>query len=264
MEPHPSVELTAEYQTHLLALRSALPLRLELDTLARVLASIGTETRNCLDVGFSNPLMSRALRKSGGYWCSAVWTAAEQQDAAAILHEELATVGAGGELPFDDKQFDVVVIAAGRLTGDRVLDEALVHEAHRVLRTPGYLVLGADYRKSAGLAYPIARMASQRNRVGYADSQIFELLKTGFDVLGMRTYCRFWVQVVRALFDRPGGNQGLARLLYRLAFQLDLMIFFTRGYQVAVYGRRKGWRPRQTPVLSDGRSISEAVLRPVG
>jgi hypothetical protein len=56
----------------------------------------------------------------------------------------------------------------------------------------------------------------------------------------------------------------VAPFLYRLAFQLDLIIFFTRGYRMVAYGRRKGWRPRQTPVLSDGRNITEAVLKQTG
>lgn len=246
-------ELVHEY-------KCSLPLRLELDAVLRVLGTLSIEGQTCLDVGFSNPVTSRGLRRTGGYWSSAVWTPTEAAAAAEMLGETVLQVGPGGQLPFEDKQFSVVVLGRGRLTGSRVHDEALVHECHRVLKTPGYLILNCDFAKP-GLGRLLGGSAAAS---GYTEAQLFDLLKMGFDVLGMRTYCRFWVQLVRLLLDRPGHGHGLGRLLYSLAYQLDLLIFFTRGHQVMAYGRRKGWRPRQTPVLSDGRSISEAVLRPYG
>ncbi|MGQ9663098.1 MAG: hypothetical protein ACUVWX_12290 [Kiritimatiellia bacterium] len=52
----------------------------------------------------------------------------------------------------------------------------------------------------------------------------------------------------------------LGAVLYTLAYQLDLLLFFTRGYYMVASAKRRAWRPRTAPVLSDGRSLSEVVL----
>jgi hypothetical protein len=48
--------------------------------------------------------------------------------------------------------------------------------------------------------------------------------------------------------------------LFWIAAQLDLLLFFTRGYHLVAIAQRKIWRPRRTPVLKDGRSIADATL----
>ncbi|MDD5706090.1 MAG: methyltransferase domain-containing protein [Kiritimatiellae bacterium] len=249
--------LTADY-------RAALPLRLETEACARILDTINLNAATCLDVGFANPLSSRALRQMGGYWATAVGSAEHRRLASEILGEAVLQVGANGELPYEDKQFDVVVVGRGHLCGARDADEALVRECHRVLKTPGYLILNCDFRKTAGVASLLARRTPGGHRAGYSESQLFDLLKTGFDVLGVKTYCRFWVQLARQLLARPGRNPRLVNIVYWIAAQLDFLLVFTKGYQMLAHGRRKGWRPRQTPVLTGGRSIGEAVLRRSG
>lgn len=244
-------------------LRADLPLRLEMDAVSRVLGSLDLVMPVCLDVGFANPASSLLLRRHAGYWVAAAWDEEHRRRAAEVLREEVLATGADGELPYEDKQFDVVVIGRGRLKGSRAADDFLVRECHRVLKPQGYLILGADYRKPAGLAGLFGRDRGGSPRDGYSESGLFDLLKSGFDVLGVKTYGRFWVQVVRRLLDRPGRSRALVGSMYGLACRLDAPLFFTKGYQVIVHGRRKGWRPRQAPVLADGRGISEAVLRRV-
>lgn len=238
-----------------------LPLRMEMDVVGRVLAALELGPVTCLDLGAANPASSRTLRKFGGYWSTAVWTARQRRLAATLLSDEVLQVGANGELPYEDKQFDVVVLGSGRLVGDRRADEALVQECHRVLKTPGYLILSGNYRKSGALVSLLALCGQRSLRAGYDESQLFDLLKNGFDVLGIKTYCRFWVQLVSQWANRTGRRPALLKVLYRIALQLDILLFFTKGYRVLAYGRRKGWRPRQSPVLSGGRSLTEAVLR---
>jgi hypothetical protein len=91
----------------------------------------------------------------------------------------------------------------------------------------------------------------------------------------MRSYMRFFVALVdvfvQALTWRLGGgtpqSKGRIRailsvsdLFSRLADQLDMLLFFTRGHRLVAVAKRRPWRSRTAPVLTDGRSISEAVL----
>jgi hypothetical protein len=92
-------------------------------------------------------------------------------------------------------------------------------------------------------------------------------MKDGFDMLGVRFSCRFWVQGVRQWVDRRklsgirGANNGWLRVLYGLAWLLDLPLFWTRGHQMTVCGRRKGWRGgKSTHVLGTSTPVSDAIL----
>ena len=53
---------------------------------------------------------------------------------------------------------------------------------------------------------------------------------------------------------------SVAGIFYVLAAQLDMLLFFTRGHYLIAHAKRRAWRPRKTPVQSDGRTITEAVL----
>ncbi len=237
------------------------PLRMEIYAIARILDGLEIGKMTCLDIGMPNPVGSLYLRRLGGYWSSVCPTPEQCRSASAILEEDVLQAGPGGELPFDDKQFDVVVIARGCLTGDPDRDMALVQECHRVLKTPGSLLVSCDYRKRLNLAGLLVRRTGQIQNPGYNERQIFDLLKTGFDVLGVRTYCRFWVQLVRLILDAPGRGKGrAASVLYWIASQLDALLFLTKGYQAIAHGSRKGWRVRQPLGARHGMHISESVL----
>lgn len=241
-----------------------LPLRMEVEAARRIIDALRPRTKACLDVGFANPQACLRLRDAGGYWTSV----ATKSDAQTRLHdaltEDVAMLGADGQLPFEDKQFDIVVLALGSLSGNAATDTALVRECHRVLKAPGYLILSVEYDKPFGLAWLLSGRRAVAGAGGrYSEAELFDLLKTGFDWLGMRHSCRFWVQLVRQRVNRhlPQDEGKPIAMLYAAARQLDRLTFWTRGYLVTAYGRRKGWRPRQTPLLADGRSMPDAVLR---
>ena len=117
-------------------------------------------------------------------------------------------------------------------------------------------------------------LARTRSHIGDAleefRSFLFQLnptgLKDGFDVLGFRYSCRFWVQMVRQWVDRRresgirGAANGWLRFLYGVAMVLDVPLFWTRGHQMTVFCRRKGWREKHTRVLGSGTPVSDAVL----
>ena len=245
-----------------------LPLQLELEAVQRTLLAFRIENRPCLDVGFRTPVACRWLRACGGYWSSIAANRADSACLAAGLAEDVAHLGANAQLPFEDKQFDVVTLALGCLSGDRDADMELIRECHRVLKVSGFLILTVEYDKSLGLARLLDRnRRPTASGSRYSEAELFDLLKTGFDWLGLRTYCRFCMQVVRQMAAHrrldPANTRWLP-ILYWFARAADCLLFFTRGYLVTAYGRRKGWRLRQAPKLTDGRSIPEAVLRKMG
>jgi SAM-dependent methyltransferase len=245
----------------------SLPLRREVSAVLHFLHARNGALRTGLDIGFTNAGVSRLLRLTGGYWMTVEPTPQRRSLVAAALGEEtVLCVGAKGELPFEDKQFDAVVLAHGVLSGHAEAG-AIVRECHRILRTGGLFLLTVEYRKRLGLAGALDRQRAVSGAGGcYTESEVFHLLKDGFDVLGFRSSCRFWVQLVRRWADRRrlsgirGANNGWLRVLYGLAWLLDLPLFWTRGHQMTVYGRRKGWRGKHTRVLGSSTPVSDAIL----
>lgn len=221
----------------------------ELAAIARQLSPLGAQGKSCIDIGFMNPLASLALRKGGGYWYAVPRAEADCALFADTLGEEISPVGPRNELPFEDKQFDIAVAASGMFVGEWEKDLATLREIHRVIRPTGFIVATVPFHKPFGLAGILTH-----DKSGYADKRIFDLFKHGFDVLGSRSYCRFWTRL-----SESSGSSAFKSL----AAALDRFVF-TRGYKSVVCGRRKVWRERPTPVLRDGRSIGDAVIFPYG
>lgn len=245
----------------------SLPLRRELSAALHFLRAQAKAVKVGLDIGFTNAGASRILRQTGGYWMTVEPTPQRQALVAAALGAETVLCGgADGELPFEDKQFDVVVVAHGVLP-DGAAAQRAVRECHRVLKTGGLFILTVEYRKRLGMALAFNRQRVVAGAGGrYTESEVFQLLKDGFDVLGFRHTCRFWVQLVRQWVDRRhtsrmrGAADIWLRVLYGCALLLDAPLFLTRGYQLTVYGRRKGWREKHSRVLADTTPVSDAML----
>jgi len=245
----------------------SLPLRREISAVLHFLRGQAKGAKVGLDIGFTNAGVSRILRQTGGYWMSVEPTPQRQALVAAALgNETVLCCGEDGELPFEDKQFDVVVMAHGVLPNG-VAGNRAVRECHRVLKTGGLFILTVEYRKRFGMALAFNRQRVVAGAGGrYNEPEVFQLLKDGFDVLGFRHTCRFWVQLVRQWVDRRhtsrmrGATDIWLRLLYGCALLLDAPLFLTRGYQMTVYGRRKGWREKHSRVLADTTPVSDAML----
>jgi SAM-dependent methyltransferase len=242
-------------------------LQSEVNAVLHLLHAQPGAVRTGLDVGFTNAGVSRTLRLVGGCWMTVEPTQQRRSLVAAALGQEtVLSLGKDGELPFEDKQFDAVVLAHGVLS-DNFHAGAIVKECHRVLKTGGIFLLTVAYRKPLGLA---AVLSGRRMAFGaaesYTESDIFHLLKDGFDVLGFRFSCRFWVQMVRQWDSRRRGsgirgtNTIWLRILYRIAWLMDLPLFWTRGHQMTVYSRRKGWRSKHVSVLGKHTPVSDAIL----
>ncbi|MDD4017369.1 MAG: methyltransferase domain-containing protein [Kiritimatiellae bacterium] len=245
----------------------SLPLRREISSVLHFLRGQAKGARVGLDIGFTNAGVSRILRQEGGYWMSVEPTPQRQALVAAALGDEtVLCAGPDGELPFEDKQFDVVVMSHGTLPGGAAARGA-IRECHRVLKTGGHFILTVEYRKRFGVAAALNRQRVVSGAGGrYNASEVFHLLKDGFDVLDFRHTCRFWVQMVRQWVDRRQAVRvrGVAnvwlRVLYGVALVLDAALFLTRGYQMTVYGRRKGWREKYSRVIAGTTPVSDAML----
>jgi SAM-dependent methyltransferase len=254
--------------------RQELPRQLMLDEALRAVGP--AEGQDCLEIGGNSGMLAYFLRRHGGNWTSVV-TQPEAAEAVAALGGEACRIKEDGSLPFRKKVFDTIVIFdfLERVSSDA----AFVEECHRTLKPDGRLIVLATRIKEwtplgwIRRALGVSREALGWARPGYTENALFNLLKDGFDVHTMHAYSRFGVELVDAMVtaalrrgEKDGNPARAARVravgsvLYRLAFQLDMVLFMTKGHRLVAVAKRRGWRSRVTPVLVDGRSITEAVL----
>lgn len=270
-EPGNSTDQSVEWDSYVF--KRSLPLQMRVHEIKRAIGS--SENLVCMDVGSPNCMVSYYLRQDGGEWYTAVESGKGGRFTEALdrnvheIHDQ--------SLPFENKMFDIVVVNNYL---ERVQDvESFVGECHRVLKPDGRLIVHAAHAKRGGLIRLLDKtlgLSAERRgraRMGFTESELFHILKTGFDVHWVRSYSRFFTALVEDVVafgdirSRRGGSQErperlhrVAGLCYRIAFQLDFLLFLTRGYCLIANAKRRSWRPREAPVLSDGRSIAEAVV----
>jgi SAM-dependent methyltransferase len=256
--------------------RKLLPYQIKLKEIVRLLGA--ADGKVCLDAGHDNAAISKYFRSLGGSWCTVVRQEASRPVVEQAIGDKVHVFD-GANIPFDDKVFDVVILSdfLERVTDDH----ALITECHRVLKPTGRLIVDVPHAKRWSVLQPLEALlgtaAAKRDRVrpGYTEPELFQLLKHGFDVHSVRSYSKAFVELVDmfACFKATRSTDGagakddqLVRLysraypFYWLAFQLDGLLFFTKGYNIVAVAVRHPWRPRKAPVLKDGRSITEAVL----
>ena len=127
-----------------------------------------------VDVGFADVELSKALRQShAGVWMTVEDGVAARDAAASGLDPKtVLQLGAGGELPFEDHQFDVVLLAASLFAQSRQRLDMLVREVHRILQGGGCLFFTVDEVAKDG--------------IGWTQRAIYELLRDGFDVVELK------------------------------------------------------------------------------
>lgn len=91
-------------------------------------------------------------------------------------------VPAGSSLPFDDAQFEVVMLA------DSAVNAATVREAHRVLRPAGNLVFTVPEKT--------------RRQAGFTLPDVYRIVREGFNIVGVERQ-PWW------LFGRKGHTLGI-------------------------------------------------------
>ncbi len=271
-------ELPAEAVRDAHVFRCSLPMRVKLDRMARAVGPAKDLT--CLEVGFDNGMMSYHMRQNGGTWHTVTTTESAAQSARAWVDDNVHVLKKGA-LPFKKKEFDVVVVADMLERTDN--PEAFIADCHRLMKPDSRLVLTAANRKKwtliRSLRNALADPASEGGRgtyPGFTEQELFVLLKDGFDLHGMHKYRGFFVEAtdlcVQAMSRRREQDDerhgmrvcSMAKPFYFFAAQMDMLLFFVRGHCLIAIAKRRPWLPRKTPVLTDGRSISEAVLNTLG
>jgi SAM-dependent methyltransferase len=240
--------------------------------LQEVLKSAGDlDGKSCLAIGSVNAMLSYQLRRSGGQWQELVFDEVMAQNLQEVVGEE-AHVYEGDSLPFRAKVFDLVVILSG--LSEQRSDSSFVEMCHKVLKPDGRLLVCVPREKALTILNPLRSLIGLPTR-SYTESRLFAILKNGFDVMHMRSYSRFFVELVNMCVQGLSRRQSdylpeekqrlhkVAYVFFWIAYQLDLLIFFTRGHRLIACAKRRGWRSREAPILVDGRSISEAVLSPI-
>lgn len=259
-----------------LAFRKLLHLQVILKEVLRLAG--GTDGLACMDFGAGNCMLSYHLRRHGGDWRTVVLKPGDRQGFEWGLGGDVSVFD-GNKLSFENKCFDLIVVLDG-LTDDKS-DAALIEEWHRCLKADGRLIVcvrRANRWSPLRVAQSVtgdAGAAQDGARLGFTESDMFRELKDGFDVHLVRPFGKFFMSLTELLTRRALAKQNraapenegrrgkvlaLAGIAYRLAYQLDMFLFFTRGHRMLIMAKRRAWRPRETPVLVDGRSISEAVL----
>ena len=271
--------LPAETERDFHIFRKTLPLQV---TLREIVKAVGnTEDLVCLAIGLPNSVQCYHLHRHGGEWHSVVVDSAKMDTFRSVLGDNVHALE-GSALPFDDKTFGVVVVSD--LPGHLQPVDEFVEECHRVLQPDGRLIVNVAREKGFSLIRPLRNLlgvsdAEEGRFACYSESDLFRVLKNGFNVHHMRSYSRFWVEFVDTLTRfmarkaerRKSGNEkkvkrvySVAGIFFDLARQLDMLLFMTRGYNLIATAVRRSWRPRKTPVMTDGRTITEAVLSKPG
>lgn len=219
---------------------------LRLKQIKKILGS--TEGLVCLAVGGSGALQSMLRHSNGGQWLSVAWDRSDVASLSAALQTDVWDLTTG-HLPFKDGSLDLVVILEG--LEDVKEDGDLITDCHRVLKGNGRLLINVRLYKKWSLL-PINRHI-YTVRQGYTETQLFRILKDGFDVKQVASYGKLFTEL--ALHFRWNKK------IFLIASYLDHLLFFARAYNFLAIAKCRPWRPRRIPVLNDGRSIAEAALQ---
>ena len=255
--------------------------------LAKIESHAGnTANRQCLEISAGDGVISAHLRSLGGSWKTAVSTKSAADSIGYCNSEEIILID-NGKLPFDEQAFDMVVIVDA-LKGIAA-DQDFIRECHRVLKTDGWVIISEESRRTFSVtallqrAFSVSPIAKGQKRNGYTGSELYTILKDGFDVpettfysngllecaatIGeyaqkLITHDHYWMVGEKAGQEELYRYQRvhtLAGIAYPLLWILSKLEFLP-GHKLLVKSRRRPWRPRRQPKLIDGRSIAEAAI----
>ncbi len=235
-----------------------------------------------LEISAHGGAFSYYLRKHDGDWHTQVVSPEAVDITRALVTDNVELLPADQRLPFEDKNLDLIVLVD--ILETLADPTPLLDECHRVLCPSGHLALTVPYAARLTPLRPLRRALERRRppsagtRREFRDTDLFELLKTGFDVIETRSHAHFFSELVNMLlqssvrgiptdashaFERQLKRHRIAHPFFRIAFQLDYLLYPLRGNQMVALARRHSWRPRNSPVLQKAESITGAVLSTV-
>jgi len=264
-------ETAADWHSRLF--HSSILMNLRLRNLRQIVRS--TSGAVCLDIGDAPAALRRELRRAGGTWTSV----SMQEDLVLedMLDEDVVELE-GLHIPLADDCADVVVMQD---VLEKIEDDyEFVREVHRVLKPNGILVVCAPNYKKLGLAGGFRNLLGFSAEVqglarsGYTQSELYDVIKDGFDITSRRNYSRFFTEFFDTILkflvsffaggSNPQAVDGVEDFnVYRKAYQIssllkpfhwlvskiDILLFWTAGYHLIVKAHSR-----------DGRSISDATI----
>ncbi len=245
--------------------------------LQEVLDAAGDLTdKRCLEIGADNAMFTYQLHVAGGTWDTLALDGSASVRIGEALGQPVGMMGNDADWPNQEGTFDLIVLLGVLETRD--VDVAFVERCHRLLKSGGRMIVTLMREKRVTLLKPLLRSRICGNgavRRIYSERRLYALLKCGFDVIQVRTHARFFSTLcdwyILSQLQRIDGENVTqrkqvaqrSRWLYWIAYQLDCLLFFTKGHRMVALAVRHNWKSREAPVLMDGRSIGEAVLMPI-
>jgi 2-polyprenyl-3-methyl-5-hydroxy-6-metoxy-1,4-benzoquinol methylase len=245
-----------------------------------------TANFQCLEISSGDGSISARLRSRGGSWKTAVSTEAAVSSIGYSTNETITLIE-NGKLPFEDHQFDRVIIVDA-LKGIAT-DADFIRECHRVLKSEGWVVISEECRRPITFKALFQQLlgtspvSTGTKRNGYTGSELYNILKDGFDVPETVLYSNDLFESASALGDaiqklilenpywmisgKIGQDElyryrrlnSLACIAFPFLWLLSKLEFFP-CHKLVVKSRRRHWRARLQPKLIDGRSIAEAAI----
>ena len=240
---------------------------------------------HCLEITKGDGNASRALRDLGGSWKSVALSPDAAFSTALAIGEPIALLEKEA-LPFENQQFDLVVVWEGLSQMEE--DQPFIRECHRVLKDSGWVLISEPRRRPLSFSYFLRRLlgtlpvAQGAKRNGYTPSELYAILKDGFDVPEVVSKSNGLLASASAVGDAVQKSMGILPYwrvrsktkesdlyLYRKLHALSrlfrpLLYFFTLfeflpGHHLFLKSRRRPWRPRTLLKSQDGRSVAEVI-----
>jgi len=152
----------------------------------------------CLDIGSDNGVISFFLRERGGEWYSADLIAETVDSIRALVGERVHQID-GRTTPYNDNQFDVVIIVD--FLEHIESDSEFIEELYRVLKPGGTLVVNVPNPRQGVMRWLKSRLgqtdeAHGHVRPGYSTDALRELLGHKFTIQSSASYSRLFSDLV--------------------------------------------------------------------
>jgi ubiquinone/menaquinone biosynthesis C-methylase UbiE len=254
-----------------------------------------THGLHCLDIGSDNGVISYLLRQRGGTWKSADLDAQSVAAIRELVQSEVYQIE-GGQTPFQDNEFDRVVIVD--FLEHIPNDGECLEELFRVLKPDGELIINVPHIKPSLLRrfrLAIGQTDEKHGhlRPGYTRETLLALAGERFALEQHKTYSRFFSELIDTLIvhtvyllkqhknkKKQQSHKGaivtgqdlsayksmfrLYSLIYPIIWifaRLDQLLFWRSGYMLIVRARVRKAMPLRQETGHTQSSVHPESLR---